>query len=90
MTPLVSLVRPCTCITTLCLQGAVDEIIALLKLQNAQSTVVGNDLLRGVSGGEKVRGSLCSSTRCLLFHSFSDGVGLARHFSRAPSHILTR
>jgi ABC-type branched-subunit amino acid transport system ATPase component len=35
--------------------SAVDEVIALLKLQNAQSTVVGNDLLRGVSGGEKKR-----------------------------------
>ena len=32
-----------------------DEIIGLLKLQNAQNTVVGNDLLRGVSGGEKKR-----------------------------------
>lgn len=33
----------------------VDDTLTLLHLNNCADTVVGNDLLRGISGGEKKR-----------------------------------
>lgn len=33
----------------------VDEILSLLHLKNCENTLVGNDILRGISGGEKKR-----------------------------------
>ena len=42
--------------------AAVDDAIDLLQLRTCERTVVGNELLRGVSGGEKKRvtvGEVC-------------------------------
>ena len=36
----------------------VDEIIASLKLEKCQNTIVGNSLEKGISGGEKRRVSI--------------------------------
>ena len=61
--------------------SAVDEVIGLLKLQNAQSTVVGNDLLRGVSGGEKKRVTvgegIITAARFLALDEISTGLDSA-------------
>jgi hypothetical protein len=44
--------------------GRVERVLKLLSLVNCADTVVGNDMLRGVSGGEKKRvTSACRAER---------------------------
>ena len=60
---------------------AVDDIIHLLHLRNCETTVVGNDLLRGVSGGEKKRVTvgegLLTNARFLALDEISTGLDSA-------------
>jgi ABC-type multidrug transport system ATPase subunit len=39
-------------------RSKVDTVIEVLRLQNCKDTVVGNGVIRGISGGEKRRLSL--------------------------------
>ena len=56
----------------------VDEVIALLKLGGCQHTLIGNEFLRGVSGGEKKRvtigETLVSDARLLCMDEISTGL----------------
>lgn len=62
----------------------VDDTLALLSLTNCAETVVGNDLLRGISGGEKKRvtvgESLLTNARVLLMDEISTGLDAAVTF----------
>lgn len=80
--------------------GAVDDIIDLLHLGNCKNTVIGNDLLRGVSGGEKKRVTvgegLLTAARFLALDEISTGLDSAvtydivkRLRSRASNQGLT-
>lgn len=81
-------------------KGAVDDIIDLLHLNNCKNTVIGNDLLRGVSGGEKKRVTvgegLLTAARFLALDEISTGLDSAVTFdivkrlrSRASDQGLT-
>jgi len=63
---------------------SVEDIITLLNLKNCQNTVIGNDLLRGVSGGEKKRVTvgegLLSNARMLALDEISTGLDSAVTF----------
>ena len=39
-------------------EARVDQIIEKLKLSDCQNTLIGNDAIRGISGGEKKRTSV--------------------------------
>ncbi|EGD82449.1 ABC transporter [Salpingoeca rosetta] len=56
----------------------VDLVLRLLGLTNCADTIVGNDLIRGVSGGEKRRVSigelLVTNARCFLLDQYSTGL----------------
>ncbi len=56
-------------------RSRIDDILTLLHLHNCADTVVGNDLLRGVSGGEKKRVTvgegLMTNARVLLMEYVS-------------------
>lgn len=62
----------------------VEDIIALLSLQGCSNTVVGNDLVRGVSGGEKKRvtigESMVTNARVLMMDEISTGLDSAVTF----------
>jgi ABC-type multidrug transport system ATPase subunit len=59
----------------------VDNVIKLLGLQNCQNTLVGDEMVRGISGGEKKRvtigEALVSNARCFLFDEPSTGLDSA-------------
>ena len=61
--------------------SSVDDIIDLLHLHACENTIVGNELLRGVSGGEKKRVTvgegLLSSARFLALDEISTGLDSA-------------
>ena len=63
---------------------AVDDILTLLSLKNCQGTVIGNNLLRGVSGGEKKRVTvgegLLTNARALALDEISTGLDSAVTF----------
>ena len=63
---------------------SVEDILTLLNLKNCQNTVIGNDLLRGVSGGEKKRVTvgegLLSNARMLALDEISTGLDSAVTF----------
>jgi ABC-type multidrug transport system ATPase subunit len=56
----------------------VDDVIALLKLGGCQDTLIGNEFIRGVSGGEKKRvtigETLVSDARLLCMDEISTGL----------------
>ncbi len=62
----------------------VDTMIELLSLQECQDTYVGNDLIRGVSGGQKKRVSvgevLVTNARAILLDEFSTGLDTSTTF----------
>ena len=55
----------------------VDEVIDLLHLHGCADTIIGNDLLRGISGGEKKRitigEGLITNARFLALDEISTG-----------------
>ena len=59
-------------------ESKVDEVIALLKLGGCQHTLIGNEFLRGVSGGEKKRvtigETLVTDARLLCMDEISTGL----------------
>jgi ABC-type multidrug transport system ATPase subunit len=59
----------------------VDNIIEFLHLENCQNTIIGNDLMRGVSGGEKKRVTvaegLATNARLLALDEISTGLDSA-------------
>ena len=65
-------------------KGAVDDILNLLHLNTCANTVIGNDLLRGVSGGEKKRVTvgegLLTAARFLALDEISTGLDSAVTF----------
>jgi ABC-type multidrug transport system ATPase subunit/ABC-type multidrug transport system permease subunit len=65
-------------------KDSVEDIVTLLNLKNCQNTVIGNDLMRGVSGGEKKRVTvgegLLSNARMLALDEISTGLDSAVTF----------
>ena len=63
---------------------AVDDIVTLLSLKNCEKTIIGNDLVRGVSGGEKKRVTvgegLLTNARALALDEISTGLDSAVTF----------
>jgi len=62
-------------------QQKLDFIIELLNLEEAQNTIVGNDLLRGISGGQKKRLTigemLITNARILALDEITNGLDSA-------------
>lgn len=59
-------------------QHRVDRVLKLLSLTNCANTLVGNELVRGVSGGEKKRvtiaEALVSNARLICMDEISTGL----------------
>lgn len=75
----------------------VDMVMAILGLSNAADTVVGNEVLKGVSGGEKHRITLGEmmvvGNRCLFLDEISTGLDSAATFDinntlKSQCHIM--
>ena len=66
------------------MQRRVDTMIELLSLQECQDTYLGNDLIRGVSGGQRKRVSvgevLVTNARAILLDEFSTGLDTSTTF----------
>jgi ABC-type multidrug transport system ATPase subunit/ABC-type multidrug transport system permease subunit len=66
------------------MQRRVDTMIELLSLQECEDTYLGNDLIRGVSGGQKKRVSvgevLVTNARAILLDEFSTGLDTSTTF----------
>ena len=63
---------------------AVEDVLRLLSLKNCEKTIIGNDLVRGVSGGEKKRVTvgegLLTNARALALDEISTGLDSAVTF----------
>ena len=69
--------------------GRVDRVLKLLSLTNCANTLVGNELVRGVSGGEKKRvtiaEALVSNARLLCMDEISTGLDASVTFDICAS-----
>ena len=69
--------------------GRVDRVLKLLNLTGCADTIVGNELLRGISGGEKKRvtvaESLVTNARLLAMDEISTGLDAAVTFDIVAS-----
>ena len=71
------------------MESRVERVLTLLKLQNCANTLVGNELVRGVSGGEKKRvtiaEALVSNARLLCMDEISTGLDASVTFDICAS-----
>lgn len=80
--------------------GKVQNILKIFGLQNAAQTIVGNDMIRGVSGGEKKRVTLAEMMMgnhrvlllgqcCLVACVCRTGVSCGAGFQTTSARVLT-